>query len=209
MYDYENVHNGVILSSNCYSHNLQGEMSGRDFMCKQEIPWVPWCYIYKRSFLIDNQIWFVENVRFEDADYVIRCTVKAKRIAFIPLVVICHVTNDNQTTLVGNDISKIIDLFRLSYRVKLLGIEEKKYDLECSNAVMGHHLFCHKYDILRYLWRVPFKKMVYILNNYKAYTPNNSILLTFSAKCPFIFALILQTMKPFFPLLRRMYMFIK
>lgn len=206
MFDFSAVAEDRIVKPNHYSTNNSKVMSGRSFMQKQEIPWVPWCYLYKRAFLQENQLRFEEHIRFEDADFVIKCTITASSIIFVPLVVICHTQSTEQTTHVGNDPEKIIDLFKLSDRVKQIAIQEMDIDAKCAEAIIGHHLFCHKYDILRYLWRVPFSTMLHILKRYKAYTPNNNAMLTFSAKHPLIFATLLQMMKPVLPTFRKIYM---
>lgn len=206
MFDFSTVAENQTVKSDHYSTNSSQVMSGRFFMQEQEVPWVPWCYLYKRTFLQQNRLRFEEQVRFEDADFVIKCTIAASSIIFVPLVVICHTQSTEQTTHVGNDSEKIIDLFKLSDRVKQIAIHEMDVDAKCAEAIMGHHLFRHKYNILRYLWRVPFSKMLYILRHYKAYTPNNNAMLTFSAKHPLIFAILLQMMKPVLPILRKIYM---
>ena len=105
MFDFEAFTNGIISQKSHYLHNDTKEMKGREFLQSQEIPWVPWCYLYRR-----------------------------------------------------------------------------------------------------YLWRIPFSQMVYILRHYRAYVPNNNKWLTFSARYPLIFAIVLQLLKPLFPLMRKIYL---
>ena len=54
-----------------YLNNSREEMTGRSFLKKNEIPWTPWLFVYRRDFLIINHLSFTEKVRFEDTDYVI------------------------------------------------------------------------------------------------------------------------------------------
>ena len=206
MFDFEAFTNGIISQKSHYLHNDTKEMKGREFLQSQEIPWVPWCYLYRRDFLNEHCLRFEENIRFEDADFVMKCTILAQRMFFVPLIVVGHTYSDSQTTAVGNNVGKIIDLFRLSDRIKKIAMEEMLVDKECSNAILAHHLFRHKYDIMRYLWRIPFSQMVYILRHYRAYVPNNNKWLTFSARYPLIFAIVLQLLKPLFPLMRKIYL---
>lgn len=209
MFDFEDSVDGVVTKQDHYQHNIVGEMRGRIFMQRQEIPWTPWCYLYSKDLLNRNSLRFVENVRFEDGDFVVKCTIHAQRIFFTPLVVIGHTYSSSQGSAVGNNVDKIIDLFRLSDRVKTIAIGEMCIDKGCANTILGHHLFRHKYDIMRFLWRAPFTQMLYILRNYRAYIPNNNRMLTFSANHPLIFAIGLQLFKPTFPILRRIYMLLR
>ncbi|MEG0834599.1 MAG: glycosyltransferase [Hydrogenoanaerobacterium sp.] len=44
--------------------------------------WNVWRYVYKKSFLIDNQLWFRQEVFSEDIDYTIRTLLLQPKIAF-------------------------------------------------------------------------------------------------------------------------------
>lgn len=59
--------------------NHPGVMTGQEFIASQEIPWVPWCYIYRKDYLLKNNLQFTENTRFEDVDFVLQATVLAKK----------------------------------------------------------------------------------------------------------------------------------
>ena len=44
----------------------------------------PWAKIYKKSFLQDNGITFVEDSQYDDADFFIKCMLSAKQITILP-----------------------------------------------------------------------------------------------------------------------------
>ncbi|MBP5679420.1 MAG: glycosyltransferase, partial [Bacilli bacterium] len=76
----------------------------------------PWAKIYKRSLLEENKIKFVENLKYEDAPFVIETLVKAKKIGKIDECLNYYVIHGNSETTVRDrrcfDILKIIDLMR-------------------------------------------------------------------------------------------------
>jgi glycosyltransferase involved in cell wall biosynthesis len=45
----------------------------------------PWRQIFKRQFLTDNQLQFVEGVQFEDTDYILKVFINARMVQHMPL----------------------------------------------------------------------------------------------------------------------------
>ena len=183
-------------------------MSGKKFAMTQSIPWVVWLYALRKDFLLDNQLFFAEYVRFEDEDYSIKCMIKAKRVKYIPLVVVCYsVNNDGQTSKVNkDDVAKISDMFKGIERTKQIAIEAMAQDKALGNLILGHHFFMYKSVIMRYLWHLPPKVILHFLKNYQPYKPCNDFLLTFCLLHPKCFAYGIILGKPFFPLLRKIYL---
>lgn len=171
-------------------------MGGGEFMQKVPIPWVPWLYAYKKDFLVSNKILFTENVRFEDTDYVIKCTLLATKILFIPLDVVVHKINEGSTSMVGNDVDKITDLFRLSYRIRSLADFFLQKDRGGGVAAMGHHVFHYHTLLVSYLWRLSYDEIVEILIKYPPYENSNDHLIIFVSKFPRIYAMTAQIMRP-------------
>lgn len=168
--------NGVIMSTAHYAKvNSTQTMSGNDFICHQEIPWTPWHYLYNRKYLIENGFRFEENVRFEDKDYVMRCTVNAKRIVFIPITAIIHTVSSTQQSMIGNDVAKITDLFKITYRTGLVANEEfEKGNERGAYAIMSHHDFSYKSLLKKYAWRLPYKKVRECLIQYYPFITDKS-----------------------------------
>lgn len=76
----------------------------------------PWGKIYRRSMLIDNKIRFVEDLKYEDAPFVIEAFCSAKRIGKIDECLHYYVIHNNSETTVRDercfDILKIVDKIR-------------------------------------------------------------------------------------------------
>lgn len=76
----------------------------------------PWAKIYKRSIIVDNDIRFVENLKYEDAPFVIECLDRAKKIGKINECLNYYLIHANSETTVRDrrcfDILKIIDIIR-------------------------------------------------------------------------------------------------
>jgi hypothetical protein len=194
----------IILSGHYTNVNKVGVFVGKEYMKTQEIPWVPWCYVYRRSFLQEVGLQFVEKVRFEDSDYVCRATVRARKIAFVPLVTVCHTETSTQQSAIGNNVAAIQDLFKLSTRVKLVGEQLlAEGDPETAVAVLHHHWFKHKYNTLRFLWRVSPNQMLDILRQNKAHTPSPYWIVNLGATHPLLLTGLLSLAKPILPLIRQ------
>ena len=172
-------------------------MSGGEFIQQYPIPWGPVFYAYKRSFLLVHNILFVENERFEDTDYVIKSTLYAKYMTFLPLEVMSVFLNYGSTTTVGSDIVKITDLFRLSQRIKIIAGAFIQQDRAAAMAAMNHHI-CNYHEILvRFLWRLPYHSIVNLLQKYRPYENSGDALINFATKHPHVYALTSIFVRPF------------
>ena len=60
----------------------------------------PWLQLYRRQFLIDNHLAFIEGVQYEDTDFVIHAFLKAKRVQYYPIDAYLYRENRSSTTLV-------------------------------------------------------------------------------------------------------------
>ena len=201
MFDFQEVTNesATVRHSIYAKQNLPTDiiMSGGEFIQRYPIPWGPVFYAYKRKFLLNNNIYFVEGVRFEDTDYVIKCTLYANNIAFLPLEVMTRVVNYGSTTTVGNDIVKITDLFKLSLRMRILAESFMQSDRSAAMAAMNHHIYNFHSLLVRYLWRIPYKDIVEILDKYPPYTNSYDKLINFTRKHPRVYAALAQVARPF------------
>ncbi|MCM1317571.1 MAG: glycosyltransferase, partial [Bacteroides sp.] len=207
MYDFELINSGDVKHD--MYNDSQEIMSGRKFIQTQQIPWCPWCYAYRRGFMLENDIFFEENVRFEDTDFTIRSTIAAKKMAYIPVKVVKYLYWEGQTCKIGEDFQRIYDYFKMSRRIRAVGENVLDEDQATAKAVMGHHHFMHKANIQRYLWRLPFKQKLQILRECRAYTPCSDRMLSFSSRYPLAFACILQGVKPLLPIVRKVYLKLK
>ena len=82
----------------------------------------PWNKLYKRKLIIDNNIKFVENLKYEDAPFVVEALDKAKKIGQVSECLNYYVIHDNSETTVRDrrcfDILDIIDIIRVYFQNK-------------------------------------------------------------------------------------------
>lgn len=205
MCDFDSVEAGSlkIIETGHYSKvNSGDELDGHTYMQRQEIPWTPWCSVYNIGFLKRNNIWFEENVRFEDSDYVINSIVTSRKIRFVPVRLVAHTVSQTQQSVVGNNVDAITDLFKISDRVRRIAEKYENISPDTFKAIAGHHWYKHKYDILRYLWRLPVKDIRRILLKYPAYTPSPYMIVNLCSRHPDIGCVLLTAAKPLFPFVR-------
>lgn len=203
----------VVINSNGSIENMGEEfdsqelMSGRDFIKRNSIPWCPWLCTYRRLFLLENNILFKENVRFEDADYIIDCIRIANRIRYTQILVYNYIMYNAQTTKIGCEKNKIIDFFDQSDRIKK--IANKEQDKDVANCIMGHHIYMYKMNILRYWWPLMYKDRKALLEKYKPAIPCNDKLVSFIGTYPKLFLFVSIIVKPILPVARFIYLKLK
>lgn len=80
----------------------------------------PWNKIYKKSFILKNNIEFDEESKYEDVIFVIDALINAKKIGKIDKALYYYVINENSETSIRDekvfDILKIIDKIRNKYK---------------------------------------------------------------------------------------------
>ncbi len=76
----------------------------------------PWAKLYNRKMLIDNNIKFVENLKYEDAPFIIKALCTAKKIGKVNECLNYYVIHSNSETTIRDercfDILKIITIIR-------------------------------------------------------------------------------------------------
>jgi hypothetical protein len=88
-----------------------------------------WRKLYKREFLIDNNIQFAEHIMFEDNDYAIIAFAKAQRVKHISISMYYYRNNPESITRVkytSEHIGYWLDLCHRLIRIKDMFIREKK-----------------------------------------------------------------------------------
>ncbi len=81
-------------------------MTGADMFFTHSVRWsdefiVIWRHIYQRSFLIDNNIWFAENIMCEDNDYAFLVYMQTQRVMHISYP--AYVYRINQSSFGGQN----------------------------------------------------------------------------------------------------------
>ena len=110
---YKEYDNGTIeeIHTNTFSNSSLKDNPDiiTEYLC-------PWAKIYDRKMIIDNKIKFVENLKYEDAPFVIKALCTAKKIGKIDECLNYYLIHGNSETTVRDrrcfDILKIIDIIR-------------------------------------------------------------------------------------------------
>lgn len=201
MFDYEwrtlLPANPNVVCNVYANQGLKSEViSGVEFIKEYPMPWTPWCYAYRRTFLLKHGISFVENVRFEDVDYVMKCTLYAHKMVFLPVCVYCHIDYGENTSFIGNDRNKLEDMFRISIRMRDVAEHFLPVDYSAGMAAMHHHIY-HYHDLLvRFLWRQSYSYIVRLLKSYPPYNQSGDWLINFVSRNPHVYALLAQLLRP-------------
>jgi glycosyltransferase involved in cell wall biosynthesis len=188
--------NGKLCSSNGYASNDQSVMTGEAFICANKIPWCPWCYIYKRQFLLDNNLKFTECVRWEDADFVMQVTLSAQRMAYRPIYGVVYCVNEESTSLIGQDIDRIRDFANMAWRVRKVAETFQSRCPKGATVVLAHHYYMYKTSLRRLFWRLSVHDLLDIFTLYPAEEHTPDYLTRFSLKHPRILAYSFAVIRP-------------
>lgn len=87
--------------NNTLQHNFPHHevMTGDEQILRNSIPWAPWKFIFLRSLVVDNGLFFDEKERIEDIDWVHRLVHKAQRTQYQPILFIHYLKNNASTTM--------------------------------------------------------------------------------------------------------------
>ena len=141
--------------------------TGRDYVMTHELPHAVWQYLYRRDYLSEQKLSYVENRYFEDTDYSMMAVACAKEMVDIPFATIVHTINSYQITNIGNSEVKICDLYYLYYRIGCIVSRIYANDIDLGNSLLAIYIKNYTYIILEsYLWRLPYLKIRDLLVRY-------------------------------------------
>lgn len=73
-------------------------LSGEEFLIKNGPALAPWRLCIKKEHLIKNELWFVENCRIEDIDWACKVMFHAKRVQYLPILLVHYIKSDSSQT---------------------------------------------------------------------------------------------------------------
>lgn len=154
------------ISNLNYQNNTTTPLPGEIYLSTQQVPWTPWLALYRRSYLLDNKIFFIENVRFEDSDFVLKTVLLAKQVRYSPIIAYKYFVNGKSTTNIGDDKQKIEERIMSADRLQRIALEYAQvYPIGCK-AILNHYQYKYKIILRRNLWRLKFKDILSILKKY-------------------------------------------
>lgn len=188
-------------------------MSGLDFVKTQENPWgtwAPWLFIFQKSFLLNDYFHIVEDTTAEDLDFIIKCTIRANYIMYVPIIGIHYILSDNQTTKISADTRKVGDRLAQSIRVKLVGDDVLDIDRECAILIYKKAISFYRDAIIRYIWMLSHKDRVRLLKaNQPDFPLKVGFLMSIALHFPVLFSLTLSLCYPILPLIKSVYIWNK
>ncbi|MBQ3244978.1 MAG: glycosyltransferase family 2 protein [Bacteroidaceae bacterium] len=109
--------------SNTLQHNFPHKeiMTGDEQIERNSIPYAPWKFIFLRTLMVDNNLFFAENERIEDVDWVHRLTHYATRTQYQPILLIHYNKSSISTTMTAFSSKEIIySSLRLAHRMYVM-----------------------------------------------------------------------------------------
>ena len=133
-------------------HNFQNQdvMTGREFMFRNSLPHAPWKYVFKKSIMIDNNVWFEENVNCEDVDWTHKLAFYAETMQYQPILLTHYVLLPaSETGSEFKNINTIRNRFFCGQRIlslrRLFSTDAEKsylYNLSISTFYIGLRYMC-------------------------------------------------------------------
>lgn len=119
--DYYKIENKIITEQKLMDFESTTLKDNPDLI--NSINLSPWNKLYKTSFLKSKNIQFAEDIKYEDAPFVLEVLDKARKIGKVNNFLNYYVVHENSETSVRDervfDILKIIDMIRKYFRKKV------------------------------------------------------------------------------------------
>ncbi len=189
--------------SNTLQHNFPHRevMTGDEQIERNSIPYAPWKFIFQRSLMVDNNLFFTENERIEDVDWVHRLTHYATRTQYQPILLIHYNKSSISTTMTAYSSKEIIySSLRLAQRMHIMinTIFESSNDnvknylkwllgRNCYNPITCYFFFYDNYN----------NKTEQIVKNISNIDIKHHIIVDFAIKNPRTFSIISNLVSPF------------
>jgi len=171
-------------------------LHGHEFLLTHAVSWMPWGYMYRTAYVRQHGFKFEEHVRFEDVDFVLNCVANAQTIKYVAQSNVVHRETDIQTSAVGNNREKNIDLVKIAYRVGVLAQQLKAKGNPAWRKVMDHHTFMYESALKRNVWRLNRKDIKEVLSSYPPQCTEKMSIRIFTSNTT-LFALFACAAKPF------------
>ena len=190
--------------SNKLQHNFKHRevMTGDEMIERNSIPYAPWKFIFRRSMILDNNLFFEENERIEDVDWVHKMTHYAQKAQYQPFLFVHYNKGDMSTTMSSyRSCETVYSSLRMAKR---LGVWHDTVFKDSSDKVKNYINYLERrfyYLGLRnyFFFYDEVAKKKSVLDNTLCSSdskPYNSVSLLFK-KCPLGMSLISNLISPF------------
>ena len=195
-------------------HNFSHKeiMAGDEIIVKNSIPYAPWKFIFQRTHIIENKLFFNQNERIEDVDWVHKLVHYAKRVQYQPILFIHYIKNRISTTMTAYKSGETIySTLRCAQRMHTMidtvfadsdnSVKVKIRVISETIGYLGLRNYLFFYDKIE-------TKSNNIKTNLNEITGRHFIL-RFAKKMPHIFSLVSNITSPFARCLMFIYQYIK
>ena len=125
------------VESNKLQHNYPHRevMTGDEQIEKNSIPYAPWKFIFLRSLMVENGLFFAENERIEDVDWVHILTHHAIRTQYQPILLVHYNKTAVSTTMTSyKSPVTVYSTLRVGKRLTMLSQTTFKYSNDCVRS---------------------------------------------------------------------------
>lgn len=141
IYYFDAITNGDALNSSCVDCLRDEILLGQ---ANNKYTVAPWNKVYKKDFLMTNNILFIEKKKYEDLYFVMLATMKSKEFYYESKIIYEYIYNPTSTTKVHND--TVLDIFDI--------LDELIVQFKINNvdkSIINRTIFVHgiKYTVIR------------------------------------------------------------
>ena len=210
----KNNHLDVFISDSAYQYKghetkkLQLNLpyrdicSGEDFLLKNGPALAPWRLCIKKDFIINNDLWFVENCRIEDVDWACKVMYYAKKVQYLPILLVHYIkAESSQTDTMYKNINTLRDNTFAALRT--LEVAYTLYNKSEAQPIITDLADNYFNITCRYLfgdWKPIYKKKEII--NYIDMPNSKHELVILAQKYPLFFCIVSNLGVPFFRFIR-------
>ena len=200
--------------SNTLQHNFPylEIMSGDEIIEKNSIPYAPWKFIFLRSHMIDNSLFFAENERIEDVDWVHKLVHYAQRVQYQPILFIHYNKTSISTTMTSYKSGETVySTLRLSKRMHEM--------LQTTFAASSPGVKAEIERIAKMMEHIGLRSYFFFYDNAKTKAININLHLQIDKRCnlfvkfahnrPIAYSIISNLFSPFGRLLMQIYRYLK
>ncbi len=120
-------------------HNVTGQQALKVMLAKRpNFEWYCWRYFYRRKFLLDNELKYLQGVVFEDVPWTSQALTLAQSVDYLPEVGLRY-TNFRKGSIVNSmSLKKVRDKLTICDNACIFDLEHI-HDQELLNAILSNH----------------------------------------------------------------------
>lgn len=177
-------------------------LTGEEFLIKNGPALAPWRLCLKKEFVFKHNLWFVENCRIEDIDWACKVIFYAKKIQYLPILLVHYIKGEKGQTDTMYKNPEILKANTIAGN-RTLEIAETLYKNSIAQNVIFNIVQQYYNYTCRYLFGIflPIKEKTNIIKLIQIKQSKHR-LVNYAISYPFIFSIISNLAVPVFRALR-------